>query len=171
VHDFAMARHSGQMAADGRPYCHHLFEVEAEAAAIANALGLSPGDIALVRQVALLHDVIEDTQADYEEVEAVAGAAAARLVALLSNDKRQPKADRDHLFLKVIATAPLPAQIVKLADLHSNLSAVGRQHAAGLAFNRAYAEKAGAFLAVLAPQLGGTATFRTCHTLLTTIGG
>lgn len=91
VRAFAVARHSGQMAGDGRPYCRHLFEVEELSALIADELGLAPDETGLIRQIALLHDVIEDTEADYEDVRDLAGVAVADLVALLSNDKRQPK--------------------------------------------------------------------------------
>ncbi|WP_049974646.1 HD domain-containing protein [Azospirillum sp. B4] len=171
VRTYAVARHARQLTRGGEPYCLHLFEVEAAADAIAADLDLPEATRDQIRQAAILHDVIEDTGAEYEDVAGVAGPAVADLVAMLSNDKRRPKGVRDAAFLAQIAAAPLPAQVIKLADLLANLSAIDRQRQAGGALNHAYLAKAERFLAVLDPRLRATAAFPACHRTLASLHG
>lgn len=71
-----------------------------------------------------LHDCIEDTQADWEDVAEAAGERVADWVARLSLDKRRRRPRRDQEYERQIRTAQLAVRIVKLADLLSNLRGI-----------------------------------------------
>jgi hypothetical protein len=76
---FAKARHGGQRrAADGAPFVLHPLEV----AALLESSRCSD----LVVAAAVLHDVLEDTDAQRSELEARFGREVAELVALVSDD-------------------------------------------------------------------------------------
>src|SRR5207237_4712990 len=86
---FAARRHAGQLRKDGKtPYLahpvrvaltvRHVFEVSDEAALLA----------------ALLHDLIEDTTTDYDELLEEFGKDLADIVAALSKEPRLPQAQR-----------------------------------------------------------------------------
>lgn len=76
---FAQARHVGQRrAADGAPFVLHPLEV----AALLESSGCPDHVVA----AAVLHDVLEDTDAERSELEARFGLEVAELVALVSDD-------------------------------------------------------------------------------------
>lgn len=69
---------------------------------------------------ALLHDTIEDTATDYDEIAGRFGRRVADLVAVLTKDKRLPEAKRERLYFAGLAKAPLAARCCKIADsLHN----------------------------------------------------
>lgn len=70
---------------------------------------------------AALHDVVEDTTVDFDDVAKRFGEEVATLVACMTKDKRLPEERREEEFLRQVAAAPLKARIVKLADLYDNL--------------------------------------------------
>ncbi len=74
-----------------------------------------------VLAAALLHDVIEDTTTDYDDIEAACGAEVASLVAALTKDKRMPEAAREAAYAAQIAAADWRARLIKLADVYDNL--------------------------------------------------
>jgi (p)ppGpp synthase/HD superfamily hydrolase len=77
---FARERHSGQRRqADGAPFLLHPLEV----ASLLERESCSDEVIA----AAVLHDVLEDTDADQDELEAHFGAEVGRLVALVTDDQ------------------------------------------------------------------------------------
>lgn len=71
--------------------------------------------------VALLHDVIEDTTTDYDDLCAEFGPEIARDVACLTKDKRLPEAERETAFYEQIDRGGWRVRLVKLADAYDNL--------------------------------------------------
>lgn len=71
---------------------------------------------------ALLHDVLEDTTCDYDDIEAVCGAEVACLVAALTKDKRIPEDQREEAYARQIAQSDWRVRMIKLADVYDNLS-------------------------------------------------
>ena len=68
----------------------------------------------------LLHDTIEDTATDYDEVSERFGKRVADTVATLTKDKRLPEAKRERDYFAQLARAPLPVRLCKIADsLHN----------------------------------------------------
>lgn len=76
---------------------------------------------------AFLHDVIEDTNYEYDDIKSRFGERVAKLVAYESEDKMRniPAEDswkaRKQAFLEHISSAPLDAKIICLCDKVSNL--------------------------------------------------
>lgn len=69
----------------------------------------------------LLHDTIEDTNTDYDEVLDRFGKRVADLVACLTKDKRLPEARREREYFARLARAPIGAKFCKVADTLHNL--------------------------------------------------
>jgi (p)ppGpp synthase/HD superfamily hydrolase len=97
--DFAARRHSGQVrkGAAREPYLNHLAEVAALLAETAEE-----PDAWLVA-AGWLHDTVEDTETEREELAEHFGETIAALVAEVTDDKSLPKAERKRL---QIETAP-----------------------------------------------------------------
>lgn len=113
---FSARKHAGQLRKDGRtPYAAHPVRV---ALTILQVFGC---DDTTAVCTALLHDVIEDTTADYDDVEANFGPEVAAAVACLSKDKRLPEEQREPAFYAQIAAGPWQARLVKLADGFDNV--------------------------------------------------
>jgi guanosine-3',5'-bis(diphosphate) 3'-pyrophosphohydrolase len=71
---------------------------------------------------ALLHDVIEDTTIDYDDLMKDFGGQVADIVACLSKDPRLVECDRERLYDEQLAKGPWQARLVKLADVYDNLA-------------------------------------------------
>lgn len=69
----------------------------------------------------LLHDTIEDTATDYDEVSERFGNRVADYVSALTKDKRLPEAKREREYFAQLARAPLPVRLCKVADSLHNL--------------------------------------------------
>jgi guanosine-3',5'-bis(diphosphate) 3'-pyrophosphohydrolase len=69
----------------------------------------------------LLHDTIEDTRTDYDDLRESFGARVADLVAALTKDKRLPEERREDEYFAQLAKAPLEAKLCKVADSVYNL--------------------------------------------------
>lgn len=112
---FAAVKHAGQKRRyTNEPYLCHLIQV----AAMCANFGCSRNSI----KAALLHDVIEDTDATYAEVKEVVGDEVATIIVALTdcsagcgNRETRKRIDRARL-----AIAGREAQEVKLADLMDN---------------------------------------------------
>ncbi len=74
-----------------------------------------------VLAVAVLHDTIEDTTTDYDDLARQFGERVAKFVVLLSKDKRLPEDDRERVYFAGLAKAPVEVQLCKLADTYDNL--------------------------------------------------
>jgi 5'-deoxynucleotidase YfbR-like HD superfamily hydrolase len=71
---------------------------------------------------AILHDVVEDTDTDLEEIEDIFGQTIAQYVNLLTKNQALPKREREREYDDKLENAPETVKIAKLADLYDNLS-------------------------------------------------
>jgi len=77
---------------------------------------------------ALLHDTIEDTATDFDEVCERFGRRVAGLVAALTKDKRLPEAKREREYFAQLSRAPLAARLCKIADSLYNVRDSDKAH-------------------------------------------
>lgn len=113
---YAAKRHQGQFRKDGQtPYAAHPLRVLA-----IMALGFRVED-AEALTAAVLHDAIEDTPADFDELERRFGGKVAQYVAALSKDMRLPEEQREKAYLEQLTAAPIQVKLCKLADSYDNL--------------------------------------------------
>jgi (p)ppGpp synthase/HD superfamily hydrolase len=70
---------------------------------------------------AALHDTIEDTTTDYDEITEQFNPTVARYVALLTKEKRLPAEERDARYFEGLAAAPPAVKLCKIADTIDNL--------------------------------------------------
>lgn len=114
---FAAHKHKNQRRkdADASPYINHPI-------ALANII-CDEGDVdsASVIAAALLHDTIEDTETDYDELRGQFGDEVAEIVAEVTDTKWLKKTSRKRLQISKAARASNGAKLVKLADKISNL--------------------------------------------------
>jgi (p)ppGpp synthase/HD superfamily hydrolase len=71
---------------------------------------------------ALLHDTIEDTTTDFDDIEETFGAEIADWVALLTKNKSLPHDEREIAYCRGLTGAPWQVQVCKLADVYDNLA-------------------------------------------------
>ena len=120
---YAMKAHGHQTRASGDPYFSHPLEV----AAILTDLKLDDATIA----VALLHDVVEDTEATHQEIEEMFGAEISTLVEGLTKIKRldlvtKEAAQAENLRKLLLAVSKdVRVLLVKLADRLHNMRTLG----------------------------------------------
>ena len=113
---FAARAHEHQYRKDGvTPYFAHPVRV---AMTIAHVFGF---DDEKVLAAALLHDTIEDTGADYDEILARFGREVADYVALMTKDMRLEEAKREKAYFAQLAAGPWQGRLIKLADTYDNL--------------------------------------------------
>jgi guanosine-3',5'-bis(diphosphate) 3'-pyrophosphohydrolase len=113
---FAARKHDGQLRKDNEtPYIAHPFRV---AMTVRDIFGV---DDSTALAAALLHDVIEDTTADYDDLEKEFTREIAEVVAALTKDMRMPEDAREVAYDKQLTNAPWQARLVKLADVYDNL--------------------------------------------------
>jgi guanosine-3',5'-bis(diphosphate) 3'-pyrophosphohydrolase len=113
---FAATAHRSQFRNDGHtPYVSHPFRV---AAIVRNAFGVADP---AVLQAAVLHDTVEDTTADADDLIERFGPDVAAWVGLLSKDKRLPEDERERQFRDAFGGGPWQVQVVKLGDLCDNM--------------------------------------------------
>lgn len=114
---FAARAHRHQVRRDGKtPYVAHVFRV---AMTVRHAFGC---DDNVCIAAALLHDTIEDTGADYDEIAEQFGDEVARCVAALTKNMALPEREREEEYDQRLARADWRARLVKLADQYDNLS-------------------------------------------------
>lgn len=114
---YAAEKHRGQRRKDreASPYINHPID-------LARTLTEEGGIVDPVTLcAALLHDVLEDTDARPEELERAFGPEILGIVQEVSDDKRLPKAVRKRLQIEHAGHASRPARLVKLADKICNL--------------------------------------------------
>jgi guanosine-3',5'-bis(diphosphate) 3'-pyrophosphohydrolase len=114
---FAARAHQGQLRKDGRtPYVSHVFRVSL---IVRQVFGV---DDFSVLTAAVLHDTIEDTTTDFDDLEKQFGQEIASWVSALSKDKRLPEAEREKAYENQLAQSPWQVKICKLADIYDNLT-------------------------------------------------
>ena len=112
---FAARRHRGQLRKYGRtPYVAHPVRVSFTVRHVFDV------DDPVTLAAALLHDVIEDTKTDYDDVAAEFGREVADLVAVLSKDPRLPEPERETQYDANLTNASWRARLIKLADVLDN---------------------------------------------------
>ena len=113
---FAARAHLGQMRNDNRtPYFAHTVRVTT---LMAVEFGVKDSE---VLAAAVLHDTIEDTPVNRDEIIEQFGERVAGYVASLTKDMRLPQDERDAAYLETLAKAPVEVKLCKLADTLDNL--------------------------------------------------
>lgn len=112
----AARAHEGQTRHDGTPYVQHPARV---AVLLAHA-GADDGLIA----AGFLHDVIEDSTVDWDEIDEVFGGDVADWVAVMTKDMRLPEAQREADYKRQLENGPWQGRALKLADQIDNLTNV-----------------------------------------------
>ena len=149
---FAARKHHGQMRADNlTPYFSHVARVTL---VLVHLFGVDDEDTITA---ALLHDTLEDTATDYDEIAHIFGEQVANYVVLLTKNPLLPKKAREDDYQSRLSRAPEPVMIAKMADLYDNLS--DRINSFKLRKTAATAER---LLEVFAPRLK-TQTGRMAH--------
>lgn len=114
---FAARAHRHQTRKDGAtPYASHVFRVCLVAR---HVFGL---DCPKVLAAALLHDTIEDTATDADDLIERFGPDVARWVGALTKDMRLPHDAREAAYADALRAAEWQVKALKLADLYDNLS-------------------------------------------------
>jgi (p)ppGpp synthase/HD superfamily hydrolase len=114
---FAARAHRHQVRKDGQtPYAAHPFRV---CLVVRHVFGI---DDPKVLTAALLHDTIEDTPTDYDDLAERFGSEVAGWVAALTKDMRMVEDRREEEYRRTLAAAPWPVVVCKLADIYDNLS-------------------------------------------------
>jgi guanosine-3',5'-bis(diphosphate) 3'-pyrophosphohydrolase len=135
---FAARAHRHQTRNDGQtPYVSHVFRV---CLVVRHTFGF---DDPKMLAAALLHDTIEDTATDCDDIIERFGPEVAAWVAALTKDMRLPHDEREAAYVKVLAEAPWPVKALKLADLYDN---VGDSKSMSVAGRRKTAAKAHSYL-------------------------
>lgn len=108
--------HAGQVRKDGvTPYVAHPMRVMT---VLVWVFGVEDPELLAT---AALHDTIEDTTVDFDDLLEEFGPNVARGVALLSKDTRLQEHERERAYVETLAQAPVGVQLCKLADVYDNL--------------------------------------------------
>lgn len=114
---FAARAHQGQMRKDGRtPYFAHPVRV---AMTVREVFGCADPE---ALAAAMLHDTIEDTTTDYDDLAEHFGETVADLVAALTKNATLPEDEREAEYDARLARADWRARLIKLADVYDNFS-------------------------------------------------
>jgi len=117
---FAAEAHNGRkVPGTDIPYLFHISLVSMEVLSALASEKVDNGNLAV--QCALLHDVIEDTETTYEQVETLFGIHVANGVQALSKEDYLPKDEKMADSLARIRLQPKEVWMVKLADRITNL--------------------------------------------------
>ena len=115
---FAADKHKNQKRKDkiGTPYINHPLGV---AHILCNEVGMNYDAVLL--QAAILHDTIEDTDTNAEELESCFGKEVTNLVLEVTDNKSISKSERKALQVAKMKSKSRRAQFIKLADKLYNL--------------------------------------------------
>ena len=121
---FAARQHRDQTRDDGKtPYVAHPVRVAL------TILTLFQCDDPEVTAAALLHDVLEKTDATYDDLAEQFGARVAAMVAKLSKDHRLPREQAEQAYFEQLRAADWKTRLIKLADVYDNLCDGGSKRA------------------------------------------
>ena len=113
---FAARAHRHQLRKDGvTPYVSHPIRVAWIARQV---FGINDRR---VLTAAVLHDTIEDTTTDCDDILERFGPDVARWVAALTKDKRLPEQEREEAYAAGLAAGGWQIHLCKLADIYDNL--------------------------------------------------
>lgn len=114
---FAARAHQGHLRKDKEtPYVSHVFRV---CMIVRDLFGF---DDPRMLCAALLHDTIEDTKTDFDDLAERFSPEVAEWVALLTKDKRLEEKEREAKYIRGLQEAPWQVKACKLADVYDNLS-------------------------------------------------
>jgi guanosine-3',5'-bis(diphosphate) 3'-pyrophosphohydrolase len=114
---FASRAHKAHFRKDGvTPYASHVFRVSL---IVRDVFGFDDPRMLIA---ALLHDTVEDTTTDFDDIAERYGAEIATWVAYLTKDKRLPDERREEAYIAALRSAPWQVQACKLADVYDNVS-------------------------------------------------
>lgn len=114
---FAARAHRHQIRKDGQtPYVAHPFRA---CLVVRHVFGIEDP---IVLAAAVLHDTIEDTTTDYDDLIAKFGVEVANCVAAMSKDTRLPEKEREAAYLNQLLSGDWRVAVCKLADGYDNLS-------------------------------------------------
>jgi guanosine-3',5'-bis(diphosphate) 3'-pyrophosphohydrolase len=119
---FSADKHRNQKRRDAAatPYINHPIQV----AKILWHVGQVQDETIL--SAALLHDTLEDTDTQADEIESLFGADILGLVQEVSDDKSLPKSERKRLQIVHATTISSQAKLIKLADKIANIQDIGQ---------------------------------------------
>lgn len=131
---FAARKHQGQTRADQQtPYFSHVARVTL---ILTHVFGVQDEEILTA---ALLHDTLEDTATDYDELAGLFGERVANAVVMLTKNVMLPKKEREEDYVRRLRKASEDVMIAKMADIYDNLS--DRVHSPKLPKTAATAER------------------------------
>ena len=114
---FAARAHKPQLRKDNQtPYASHPFRV---CLVVRQLFGV---DDPKVLMAAVLHDTVEDTNTDCDDLIEKFGPEVADWVAQLSKDKRLPEGKREAAYMDTLSKAQWQVKVCKLADIYDNLT-------------------------------------------------
>jgi guanosine-3',5'-bis(diphosphate) 3'-pyrophosphohydrolase len=114
---FAARAHQGHLRKDGRtPYISHSFRV---CLVVRHVFGFDDPEMLMA---ALLHDTIEDTTTDFDDINEQFGPRVAEWVQALTKDKRLPEQVREDAYARALINGGWQVHALKLADIYDNLS-------------------------------------------------
>jgi (p)ppGpp synthase/HD superfamily hydrolase len=115
--DFAAHKHRDQRrkGAERAPYINHVISVTS---LLASEAGVSD-EVLLI--AAILHDTLEDTETKFTDIEHRFGAAVAKLVREVTDDKSLPKGERKRLQIEGAPQLSAAAKQLKIADKICNI--------------------------------------------------
>jgi guanosine-3',5'-bis(diphosphate) 3'-pyrophosphohydrolase len=114
--EYMIRKHGVQQRRDGSPYFVHPIRV---AEILRGIGGVDDMDVVIA---AVLHDLIEDTECEWANLEQRFGKRVADLVAILTGDMRLPKPARRQEIVERIRAADTDAKAVRLADRLDNVT-------------------------------------------------
>ena len=113
---YAAQRHHGQMRKDRTtPYVAHPMRVLLN---VLREFGETDPD---TLAAAALHDTIEDTNTDFDDLRKEFNETVAGYAALLTKDKRMAEEPREDAYFAGLASAPRAVRLCKIADTLDNL--------------------------------------------------
>lgn len=113
---FAARAHRHQLRKDGAtPYVSHPVRV---CLILQRVFGVTD---ARVLTAALLHDTVEDTTTDADDLDEGFGEDVRRWVAALTKDKRLPDVERERAYAAALVAGGWQVHLCKLADVYDNL--------------------------------------------------
>jgi (p)ppGpp synthase/HD superfamily hydrolase len=114
--EFAKQKHACQLRKDGKTlYWVHLEQVGNNAM----ALRIKDNNVLCA---AWLHDTIEDTNTDFDNIAEKFNSEVAQIMAAITKDKRLPEEGREQNYLDQLRAASWKAQVVKLCDIWANVA-------------------------------------------------
>ena len=113
---YAIKQHKGQYRKNNKtPYWYHLRDV-------VNNLEMMGIKDESILCAGWLHDSIEDTSFDYDDVSKFFGKKIAQIVSDLTKETRLPKNQQEKNYLKQLSASSWQAKVVKFADILANIS-------------------------------------------------